>query len=307
VSSGMVCYRRVASVLSNSAPRVGNTDDTCGSQDAGMVPRRTLSVGCEFGYLAEVPTPAIAQVEPDETGSAQVLTASWRTEPELPLTWYADLYGNKCQRTVLPAGRSSLRYDAEVSVPDATEGVDLDAAETPVAELPAETLLYTLPSRYVVPDVVGDEAWRLFGGEPPGYRRVQAICDHVHQTLRFAYGTSTSLTTAAEVLEAGVGVCRDFAHVALSYTRALNIPARYVFGYLPDMDVEPDPAPMDFAAWMEVFLDGRWWTFDPRNNSARKGRVVIGRGRDALDVAMVTTYGGPVLERMNVWAAEVAS
>jgi transglutaminase-like putative cysteine protease len=272
-----------------------------------MTARRTLRVGCEFVYLAEVPTPAVTQVVPDETGQVQVLTASWQTDPELVRTSYTDLYGNICQRSVLPAGRSTVRYDARVSVPDATEEVDLDAAETPVAELPDEALIYTMPSRYVVPDLLGDEAWKLFGSLPPGYRRVQAICDHVHGSLRFAYGSSTPRTTAAEVVDAGVGVCRDFAHLALSYTRALNIPARYVFGYLPDMDVEPDPAPMDFAAWTEVFLDGTWWTFDPRNNTPRKGRVVIGRGRDALDVAMVTTYGGPFLERMDVWAEELTS
>jgi transglutaminase-like putative cysteine protease len=270
-----------------------------------MVSRRTLRVGCEFVYLAEVPTPAVAQVEPDLTGPALVLGASWKTDPHLAQTSYTDLYGNTCQRMVLPAGRSTVSYDARVTVPDATEDVDLDAPETPVVDLPGSALLYTLPSRYVVPDVLGDEAWKMFGSLPPGYRRVQAICDHVHGALRFAYGSSTPLTTAAEVVDAGVGVCRDFTHVALSYTRALNIPARYVFGYLPDMDVEPDPAPMDFAAWMEVFLAGYWWTFDPRNNIPRKGRVVIGRGRDALDVAMVTTYGGPLLERMDVWAEEV--
>jgi transglutaminase-like putative cysteine protease len=272
-----------------------------------MVPRRTLRVGCEFVYLAEVPTPALAQVEPAEAGPGHLLTASWTTDPHLPQTSYTDLYGNSCQRVVLPAGRSTVTYDARVSVPDATEDVDLDAAETPVVDLPDSALLYTLPSRYVVPDVLGDEAWKLFGSLAPGYRRVQAICDHVNGALRFAYGSSTPLTTAAEVADAGVGVCRDFTHLALSYTRALNIPARYVFGYLPDMDVEPVPDPMDFAAWMEVFLDGTWWTFDPRNNRPRKGRVVIGRGRDALDVAMVTTYGGPLLERMDVWAEEVAS
>jgi transglutaminase-like putative cysteine protease len=272
-----------------------------------MMPRRTLRVGCEFVYVAEVPTPAVAQVEPDETGPAELLAATWETDPQLSRTSYSDIYGNTCQRTVLPAGRSSVRYDARVSVPDATEEVDLDAREVPVTDLPDEALLYTLPSRYVVPDVLGDEAWKLFGALPPGYRRVQAICDHVNGTLRFAYGSSTSLTSAADVVDAGAGVCRDFAHVALSYTRALNIPARYVFGYLPDMDIEPLPEPMDFAAWMEVFLDGKWWTFDPRNNTQRKGRVVIGRGRDALDVAMMTTYGGPVLERMDVWAEEVTT
>jgi transglutaminase-like putative cysteine protease len=207
----------------------------------------------------------------------------------------------------LPAGTSTQRFDAVVSVPDATEEVDLDAPETPVTEVPDEALAYTMPSRYVLPDVLGDEAWRLFGGMPPGYRRVLAICDHVHSHIAFTHGSSTPLTTAADVYQAGKGVCRDFAHLALSFCRALNIPARYVFGYLPEVEVEPLPEPMDFAAWIEVYLGGRWYTFDPRNNEARKGRVLIGRGRDALDVAMVTTFGGPVLEHMDVWAEELAA
>jgi transglutaminase-like putative cysteine protease len=193
-----------------------------------------------------------------------------------------------------------------VEVPDAVEDADEDAPELPADQLPDETLIFTLPSRYCLPDVLGREAWNRFGTLPPGYRRVQAICDHVHDHLTFRYGSSTPLTTAADVYAAGKGVCRDFAHLALSFCRALNIPARYVFGYLPEIEVEPLPEPMDFAAWIEVYLDGTWYTFDPRNNSARKGRVLIGRGRDALDVAMVTTYGGPVLERMEVWAHEEA-
>ena len=134
---------------------------------------------------------------------------------------------------------------------------------------------------------------------------MQAVLDHVHDRLEFELGSSTPLTTAADVWAAKRGVCRDFAHVALAFLRALNIPARYAFGYLPDLDVPPAPEPMDFAAWIEVWLGGRWYTFDPRNNAHRKGRVLIGRGRDALDVAMVTTFGGPVLERMEVWAEEV--
>jgi len=269
-----------------------------------MTAARRLRVGCEFEHSAEVDTPAVFQVEPQEGGTAHVVCRDWTSTPALPVRCYLDLYGNACRRITLPAGVSTLRYDAVVSVPDATEAVDLDAAETPVADLPDDTLLYTLPSRYVSSDVLGDEAWELFGALEPGYRRVQAICDFVHSTVRFAYGSSTPLTTAAEVRAAGVGVCRDFTHLAITYCRALNIPARYAFGYLPDMDVDPVPEPMDFAAWMEVFLDGSWWTFDPRNNQPRKGRVLIGRGRDALDVAMVTTYGGPRLERMDVWAEE---
>jgi transglutaminase-like putative cysteine protease len=222
----------------------------------------------------------------------------------MELRSYTDLYGNPCARAVLPAGRSSFGYHAIADVPDATEDADSGAAEATPNALPDDTLIYTLPSRYCLPDVLGDEAWSRFGALAPGYRRVQAICDHVHGHLEFRYGSSTALSTAADVNAAGRGVCRDFTHLAISFCRALNIPARYVFGYLPDMDVPPDPAPMDFAAWMEVWLGQRWWTFDPRNNMRRKGRVVIGRGRDASDVAMATTFGGPILESMVVQAEE---
>jgi transglutaminase-like putative cysteine protease len=274
-------------------------------QHAGMAAvTRQVRVGCEFRYTAEVETAAVFQVQASGAAPVTVLRHRWETLPHADRHGYTDLYGNDCQRLCLPVGDTTLRYDAVVTVPDATEVVDLDAAEVPAAQLPDDVLVYTLPSRYCLPDVLGDEAWRLFGGEKPGYRRVQAINDHVHGHLQFGYGSSTPTTTAAEAYAAGSGVCRDFAHVAISFCRALSIPARYVFGYLPEMDVPPDPAPMDFAAWTEVYLDGQWWTFDPRNNAPRKGRVLIGRGRDAVDVAMVTTYGGPVLQSMQVWAEE---
>jgi transglutaminase-like putative cysteine protease len=148
-------------------------------------------------------------------------------------------------------------------------------------------------------------AWQLFGTMEPGWARVQAICDWVHSNIRFQYGSSNSLTTAADVCAQGIGVCRDFAHLAVTFCRALHIPARYVFGYLPDIGVPPPDDPMDFCAWIEVYLAGRWWTFDPRNNEPRVGRVLIGRGRDALDVAMVTTFGSPRLAQMTVWADAV--
>jgi transglutaminase-like putative cysteine protease len=170
--------------------------------------------------------------------------------------------------------------------------------------LPDDVLIFTLPSRYCLPDVLGGEAWSRFGAMPPGYRRVQAICDYVHNHVKFSYGTSNSRTTAADVHESGYGVCRDFTHLAVSLCRALNIPARYVFGYLPEIEVPKRDLPMDFAAWMEVYLGDRWWTFDPRNNERRKGRVLIGRGRDAGDVAMATTFGAPFLESMLVIAAD---
>jgi len=268
---------------------------------------RRLLIGCDFTYVAEIPTPVVFQVEPIESPLISIEGARWNAVPAAQTHSYTDLYGNSCVRAVLPAGRSTIGYHAVATVPDATEDTDEDAPEIAPDALPDHTLVYTLPSRYCLPDVLGDESWARFGGLPPGYRRVQAICDYVHGYLTFQYGSSTAMSSAVDVNLAGLGVCRDFTHLAISFCRALNIPARYVFGYLPFADTGPDsgdPAPMDFAAWMEVWLGSRWWTFDPRNNTGRKGRVVIGRGRDATDVAMATTFGGPFLESMVVQAEE---
>ncbi|WP_394619622.1 transglutaminase family protein [Lentzea sp. JNUCC 0626] len=265
---------------------------------------RMLRVGCAFTYRAEVPTPAVFLVRPDRHGAVRVSDERLTSEPDLAVRHYVDLYGNRFARLVLPAGLSTVNYRARAVTPDRTEEVDDDAPETRPDELPDDVLVFTLPSRYCLSDVLGDEAWSRFGAVAPGYRRVREICRHVHESLGFGYGTSTSLSTAADVNAAGIGVCRDFAHLAISFCRALNIPARYVFGYLPEVDVPHTDAPMDFAAWMEVWLGDRWWTFDPRNNTPRKGRVVVGRGRDAADVAMVTTFGGPILESMVVHAEE---
>ncbi|MFJ8957842.1 transglutaminase family protein [Lentzea sp. NPDC102401] len=268
---------------------------------------RMLRVGCAFTYRAEVPTPAVFLVRPDRQGDVTVSCERMSVEPDTPVRHYLDLYGNRLTRLVLPSGLSTVNYSAWAEVPDDTEAVDETVPEVLPDDLPDDVLLYTLPSRYCVSDVLGDEAWSRFGAHPPGYGRVLEICRYVHEALSFRYGASTALSTAADVNAAGFGVCRDFTHLAISFCRALNIPARYVFGYLPDLDVPPDGAPMDFAAWMEVWLGDGWWTFDPRNNMPRKGRVVIGRGRDAADVAMVTTFGGPVLESMVVHAEEELS
>lgn len=263
---------------------------------------RRVRVGCEFVYLAEIPTPTVFQVQPLDEPPVNLLHEQLWAEPATHSHRYTDLYGNTCLRLILPAGRSTFRYDAQVEVPDAAEDAAEDAPELPPQDLPDDVLHYTLPSRYCLPDMLGDEAWSRFGGAEPGYRRVQAICDHVHNHLQFQYGSSTAVTTAADVNASGFGVCRDFTHLAISFCRSLNIPARYVFGYLPSIDVDPDP--MDFAAWMEVWLGDRWWTFDPRNNRRLRGRIVIARGRDASDVAMATTFGAPMLESMIVHAAE---
>ena len=270
-----------------------------------MTARRRLRIGCMFTYAAEIPTPAVFMVRPAISRAISTEDGRWLSDPPAPVREYTDIYGNDCARTVLPAGRSQFGFSAVADVPDATEDADPDAPEVPTSELPDHTLLYTLPSRYCLPDLLASEAWQRFGALAPGYRRVQAICDHVSSHLTFQYGSSNATTTAWEVNISRYGVCRDFTHLAISFCRALNIPARYTFGYLPDLDVPADPAPMDFAAWMEVWLGDRWWTFDPRNNTSRKGRVVVGHGRDATDVAVATTFGGPLLESMTVQAEEL--
>jgi transglutaminase-like putative cysteine protease len=267
---------------------------------------RRLKVGCEFVHQSETDVPAVFQVEPLNDQKVDLIDERWSQEPDGPTHTYTDLYGNPCRRLIMPAGRSVISYRATVIAPDATEDVDEEAPELAPDQLPDDVLIYILPSRFCLPDVLGAEAWSRFGNTPPGYRRVQAICDYVHGHLRFEYGASTPMTTAADAHTTGYGVCRDFTHLAVSFCRALNIPARYVFGYLPEIDVEPRDLPMDFAAWMEVYLGDRWWTFDPRNNERRKGRVLIGRGRDASDVAMATTFGAPLLESMIVISEEAA-
>jgi transglutaminase-like putative cysteine protease len=184
----------------------------------------------------------------------------------MALRSYSDLYDNPCTQVVLPAGTSSFRTPPRSTCPTPSRRRPLGPRIAP-DDLPDRRC--SLPSRYCLPDVLGGEAWTVQAR--PGYRRVQAICDHVHPHLTFAYGSSTAWSTAADVNGTRFGVCRDYTHLAISFCRALNIPARYVFGYLPDLDVELDGAEMDFAAWMEVWLEDRWWTFDPRNNVGRKG------------------------------------
>jgi transglutaminase-like putative cysteine protease len=207
---------------------------------------------------------------------------------------------------MIPAGRSLISYQATVIAPDAVEDVDEEVPELTPDQLPDEALIYTLPSRFCLPDVLGAEAWSRFGSSPPGYRRVQAICDYVHDHVRFEYGTSTAVTTAEDVHTSGYGVCRDFTHLAVSFCRALNIPARYVFGYLPEIEVTPRDLPMDFAAWFEAYLDGEWRTFDARNNTPRIGRILMARGRDATDVAQLLPAAGPDRGVLDAQARDLA-
>lgn len=259
-------------------------------------------MGCEFKYDVSAPTVATVQVRPRSDASHQLVTETWTTQPPVPVDEYGDLYGNPVKRLLMPEGDLALRYDAVVAVPDEADPDATAARQLPADEIPGELLHFTLPSRYCLSDQLMGMAWELFGHTEPSGARVQAICDWVHDNIKFQYGTSNPLTTAVDVLEQRKGVCRDLAHLAITFCRALNIPTRYVFGYLPDLYVPINPDPMDFAAWMEVYLGDRWWTFDPRNNARRVGRVLIGRGRDALDVAMLTTFGPATFRSMTVWA-----
>jgi transglutaminase-like putative cysteine protease len=252
------------------------------------------------------PTPAILQVRPRTDAAHRLLSETWATEPETLLDEYDDVYGNGVRRLLMPEGEVTIRYNAVCEVPDELDPDASGAAQVAVEDLPGELLHFLLPSRYCLSDLLMDAAWELFAGTEPGFARVQAVCDWVHDNVRFQYGTSNPRTTAVDVFRDRVGVCRDLTHLAVTFCRALNVPARYVFGYLPDIGVAPPDSPMDFAAWMEVWLGGRWWTFDPRNNQRRTGRVLIGRGRDALDVAMMTTYGPAAFKAMTVWADPAA-
>ncbi len=233
---------------------------------------------------------------------ARVFEETWALEPEAEISAFNDVYGNLNRSAVLGQGLARLRYDAQVQVPDVEDEVAEDARQSPIEALPGEVAHFLLPSRYCLSDALMGDAWAMFGATPPGWTLAQAISDWVNGHLAFRYGASDRLTTAVDAYQRKEGVCRDFTHLFIAFCRAMNIPARYVFGYLPDLYVEPPDHAMDFAAWAEVYLGDRWWTFDPRNNRRRVGRVVIGRGRDAADVSMVTTWGPAAFKSLEVWA-----
>ena len=267
--------------------------------DAASTPL-PLTVGCTFGLQTPQPVSAVLQVAPSG-GGLELLDERWGTAADHH--GYVDLYGNRCERLVIPPGDSRIVYEADVIVDQPRDALAPQTPETPIMAVPDELLSFVMPSRFCLPDELGHEAWQRFGSLEPGWERVQAIVDFVHGHLQWVAGASNPWTTAVDAFLAGQGVCRDFAHLAITFCRALNIPARYVFGYIPEIDVPPPTEPMDFAAWFEVHLDGEWHTFDARNNRRRVGRVVVGRGRDAVDVALITSFGPVTLTAFEVRAA----
>jgi transglutaminase-like putative cysteine protease len=268
---------------------------------------RRVRVGCEFVHDLSWPVSLVLQVEPRPDAVLGVSRAQLETDPAVPITRYIDIYGNVCRRLTLGPGRTRIRYEAEVEVDAAVDDAVPEVSQAAVADLPDEVLHFTLASRYCESDRLSNTAWALFGGVPEGWSRVQAVIDWVHDNVTFTTGSSDTGTGATEIYVQRRGVCRDFTQLAIAFLRGLNVPTRYCFGYLPDIDVPIVPEPMDFAAWLEAYVGDRWYTFDPRNNQRRTGRVVIGRGRDALDVAMLTSYGRAPLEAMRVVAEPVSA
>ena len=260
-----------------------------------------VRVGCAFHYESPTPAPMIFIVRPNSYDRHRVVEERYNMNPSVRLEDYLDHFGNRAWRLIAPQGSFDIEYDALVEVSAAPDLTLSTLPQVPIDQLPYDVLPFTLPSRYCESDQFTDEAWHLFSHTLEGWQRVQAICDWIHSNITYSAG-STSHTSGLEAFRARRGVCRDFAHIAICFCRALNIPARYVYGYLPDIGVPFDPNPMDFHAWFEAYLGGAWFTFDARHNKPRIGRVVIGRGRDATDVALTTVYGASELVTLRVWA-----
>ena len=265
-----------------------------------------IRIGFELIYDCPQPTPMILTLNVHYSRVSDLVTPDYMlTDPSLPVSGYRDGFGNWCTRMVAPPGRTRLFTDAIIRSSGRPDVVASDAIQHSVQDLPEESLVFLLGSRYCETDQLSETAWSLFGTTPSGWARVQAVCDFVHRHIVFGYEHARPTKTAMEVFNEAKGVCRDYAHLAVAFCRCLNIPARYCTGYLGDIGVPQSADPMDFSAWFEVFLGGRWYTFDARNNVPRIGRVLIARGRDASDVAISSTFGPNTLAGFKVLADEV--
>lgn len=265
-----------------------------------------IRVGFEMIYDCPQPTPMILNLNVHSTRVSDLVGSDeLMIDPRVPRSGYRDSFGNWCTRIVAPEGRTRVSADAILNDSGIPDVVMPQAKQIPVADLPEETLLFLLGSRYCETDRLSEIAWNLFGQTPDGWDRVQAICDYVHRHIVFGYENARMTRSALEAYYDRTGVCRDYAHLAVAFCRCMNIPARYCTGYLGDIGMPPPYGTMDFAAWFEAYLDGCWYTFDARNNTPRIGRVLIARGRDASDVAISTTFGPNKLASFRVWTDEV--
>jgi transglutaminase-like putative cysteine protease len=265
-----------------------------------------IHVGCEMHYELAQPTPMIFMVTIHASRVSDLERPDYLiTTPSVPVEGYRDSFGNWCNRLVAPAGRFMVKTDTIVRDAGTWDAFDVGAHQAQVQNLPPDTLQFLLGSRYCETDRLTEAAWSLFGKTPLGGVRVQAVCDYVHDLIEFGYQHSRATRSAAEAFEEKRGVCRDFAHLAITLCRCLNIPARYCAGYISDIGLPPPYAPQDLAAWIEVFLGGRWHMFDPRNNDPRIGRILIAFGRDAADVPLAMTFGPHKLVEFRVVTEQV--
>jgi transglutaminase-like putative cysteine protease len=265
-----------------------------------------IRAGYELVYDCPQPTPMLLMLSVHPSRSGDLLTPhEMGFDPPVDATHYRDGFNNLCTRIVAPIGRLKISSEFDVADPGTPDIVVPEAEQHPVQELPDETLVYLLGSRYCETDRLSETAWSLFGNAPRGWGRVQAICDYVHERVTFGYQFARPTKTAWEVFMERQGVCRDFAHLAVAFCRCMNIPARYCTGYLGDIGIEAVDEPMDFSAWFEVYLGGHWHTFDARHNKPRIGRILMGRGRDASDVAISTTFGPCNLSSFRVITDEL--
>jgi transglutaminase-like putative cysteine protease len=268
-----------------------------------------VRAGFSLTFDVPFPTPMLFVVQPsdrlDPTGTRQRIIDQRALGAAQGIHTYTDSHGNTVWRMLAQPGTLTIGHDLIAEITRYPDPILPALRKMPVEELPDETIGYLLPSRYVDSDLVSAEAWDRFGHIQGGWAQVQAISDYLQDECVYGYGSNSS-TTAKQALDSKRAVCRDFAHMGVAFARALNIPARYVCGYMPDIDIVPDPVPMDFHAWFEAFLDGQWRTFDARHNKPRAGRVLIAQGRDASDVAFSTTFGSARLTHMKVWADETS-
>ena len=264
-----------------------------------------IKIGFEIEFELPGPTPMILMLYVHPSRQADLRTEEKiHVEPGIPLHDFIDLYGNRGARLLAPAGDLRLSLEAMIEDDGAPDAVCPAAIQHPVQDLPDEALPFLLTSRYCEVDKLSDIAWQLFGKTEPGWTRAQAICDWVHNHITFGYHFADSIKSAFDCYNDGRGVCRDFSHLAITFFRCMNIPARYVTGYMGDIGV-PLVLPMDFSGWFEAYLGGRWYTFDARHNTPRIGRVVMARGRDAADVALTTNFGRAVLKKFFIISDEV--
>jgi transglutaminase-like putative cysteine protease len=267
-----------------------------------------IKVGFDISYAAVQPTPMVIMLSIHPSRRADIIGAETIVaEPDVPIGFYRDSFGNICGRLVAPSGGVTLRGSALVRDSGLPDAVALSAQQVPIDQLPDDVLVYLMASRYCETDKLTDIAWSLFGHTQPGWARVAAICSFVHDHVTFGYAHAHHMKSAQDVYEQRAGVCRDFAHLALTFCRAMGIPARYCTGYMGDIGIPRDPEPMDFSGWFEAWLSGQWYTFDARHNFPRIGRILMGTGRDAADVALTTSFGRMNLTKFVVVSDEVVA